>query len=260
MPDVVSGVSESHGTHSAHHIHLPLIHLPGSKICVSYLAKNCCWEGSITTYASQMEKSFLLLGYEKKTTTFEYDLSIVSTDTCLIKILFPVQHILAAHDSTGPVDQQIQIQPDVKHNVIKWNMKELLHHSVSLSRSVKMTFPVHVQIPQSPFLIPFPFTCHRECGIHRPFFLFPSECQRQGKCHTKNLLQHYNRLPTLPVQPQGALQLWALGRSHLTLWFKIMPEKNRTGYNASYLLAAYVQWKQINCGRPGIGICRLSQG
>lgn len=56
MPDVVSGVSESHGTHSVLHIHLPLIHLPGSKICVSYRAKNCCWEGTITTYASQMEK------------------------------------------------------------------------------------------------------------------------------------------------------------------------------------------------------------
>lgn len=127
--------------------------------------------------------------------TLECDLSIVSTDTCLIKI-FSLSNILAAHDSTGPADQQIQIQPDVKHNMIKWNMKELLHYGVSLSRSVQMTFPVHIQIPRSPFLIPFPFTCHRECGIHRPFFLFPSECQRQGKCHTKNLLQRYNRLST----------------------------------------------------------------
>lgn len=132
---------------------------------------------------------------------------IVLINTCVIKILFPVQHILSANDSTGPVDQQTQIQPDVKHNVIKWNMKELLHHSVSLSRSVQMPFPVHVQIPRSPFLIPFPFTCHRECGVHRPFFLFPSECQRQGKCHTKNLLRHYNRLPAPLVPPQGVLQV-----------------------------------------------------
>lgn len=85
-------------------------------------------------------------------------------------------------------------------------MKVLLHQSMSLSRSVQMSFPVHVQIPRSPFLIPFPFTCHSECGVHRPVFLFPAECQRQGKCHTKNLLPHYNRLPTLLVPPQGVVQ------------------------------------------------------
>lgn len=124
-------------------------------------------------------------------------------------------------------------------------MKELLHHSASLSRSVQMTFPVHVRIPRSPFLIPSPFTCHRERGIHRPFFLFPPECQRQGKCHTKNLLQHYNRLPSPPVQPQGVVQPWALGRSHLTLRFKITAKENGTRYKASYLHAVYVQLKQI---------------
>lgn len=37
MPDVVSGVGERHGTYSALHVHLPLIHLPGSTICISYL-------------------------------------------------------------------------------------------------------------------------------------------------------------------------------------------------------------------------------
>lgn len=37
MPDVVSGVSESHSTHSVLHVHLPLIHLPGREICISYL-------------------------------------------------------------------------------------------------------------------------------------------------------------------------------------------------------------------------------
>lgn len=35
MPDVVGGVGEGHGAHSALHVHLPLIHLPGSTICIS---------------------------------------------------------------------------------------------------------------------------------------------------------------------------------------------------------------------------------
>lgn len=104
MPDVVSGVSESHGTHSVLHIHLPLIHLPGSKICVSYLAKIAAGKGPLPHMLVRWKKAFYCLVMEKKT-KFEYDLSIVSTDTCLIKIVFPVRHILAAHDSTGPVDQ-----------------------------------------------------------------------------------------------------------------------------------------------------------
>lgn len=120
-----------------------------------------------------------------------------------------VQHTMSAypsdHDSTGPVHSFVTsgyIQPGLQYNVIKWNMKELLHHSVSLSRPVQMPFPVHVR---SPFLISFPFTCHRECNVRGPVFLFPSECQHQGKCHIKDLLLHYNRFPAPLVPPQGVL-------------------------------------------------------
>lgn len=74
MPDVVSGVGERHGTHSALHVHLPLIHLPGSTICIGYLhgkAKNTTgrrlFASSSITHARQMkkkrekeEKSFLI--------------------------------------------------------------------------------------------------------------------------------------------------------------------------------------------------------
>lgn len=70
MPDVVSRVGERHSTYSALHVHLPLIHLPGSTICISlpsWHAKNTnrrrlFASSSITHASSQME--------EKKTKNF----------------------------------------------------------------------------------------------------------------------------------------------------------------------------------------------
>lgn len=101
MPDVVSGVGERHSPYSALHLHLPLIHLPGSTICISYLCRML--KTQLGGDCLHQAASHMLVRWTKKKTkklfdcivlkkTLEYDLSIVSTDTCLIKILFPVQH------------------------------------------------------------------------------------------------------------------------------------------------------------------------
>lgn len=65
MPDVVSRVSERHGTYSALYVNLPLIHLQGSTICISYLhsmlktklGRGCfCQTASHYSLASQIKK------------------------------------------------------------------------------------------------------------------------------------------------------------------------------------------------------------
>lgn len=79
-------------------------------------------------------------------------------------------------------------------------MKELLHRGVSLSRSVQMTFPVHVQIPQYSY---HPFPSHVKENVastdpssYSPLNVNAKENVTQRTCYSATI----DFLPR-PVQP-----------------------------------------------------------